>query len=52
MATYRFRAKAINGSSVTGVLDADGRDAAFTEDVERIVDEVGRGVYHLRGQSP
>ncbi len=31
MATYRFRAKAINGSSVSGVLDADGRDAAFNQ---------------------
>jgi len=31
MATYKFRAKAINGSSVTGTLDADGRDAAFSQ---------------------
>ena len=31
MATYRYRAKAINGASVTGSLDADGRDAAFNQ---------------------
>ena len=31
MATYRFRAKAINGASVNGTLDADGRDAAFNQ---------------------
>jgi len=31
MATYKFRAKAINGSSVTGTLDAEGRDAAFSQ---------------------
>jgi len=31
MAIYRFRAKAINGASVSGTLDADGRDAAFNQ---------------------
>ena len=31
MASYRFRAKAINGSSVNGLLEADGRDAAFSQ---------------------
>jgi type IV pilus assembly protein PilC len=31
MATYKFRAKAINGSSVSGTLEADGRDAAFSQ---------------------
>jgi len=31
MATYKFRAKAINGSSVTGTLNTDGRNAAFSQ---------------------
>ena len=31
MATYRYRAKSINGSSITGTLEADGRDAAFSQ---------------------
>jgi type IV pilus assembly protein PilC len=35
MATYKFRAKAINGSSVTGTLEADGRDAAFSQLLSR-----------------
>jgi type IV pilus assembly protein PilC len=35
MATYKYRAKAINGGNVTGVLEADGRDAAFSQLLSR-----------------
>ncbi len=31
MSTYRYKAKALNGTSVTGTLEADGRDAAFSQ---------------------
>lgn len=31
MATYKYRAKAVNGASITGTLEADGRDAAFSQ---------------------
>ncbi|MGH7896360.1 MAG: type II secretion system F family protein [Candidatus Binatia bacterium] len=31
MATYRYRAKASNGTSVNGTLEADGRDSAFSQ---------------------
>jgi type IV pilus assembly protein PilC len=31
MATFRYRAKAANGATVSGVLEADGRSAAFNQ---------------------
>ena len=31
MPTFRYRAKAANGSTITGTLDADGRNAVFTQ---------------------
>ncbi|MGH7821226.1 MAG: type II secretion system F family protein [Candidatus Binatia bacterium] len=35
MATYRYRAKSVNGATITGTLEADGRNAAFNQLLSR-----------------